>query len=508
MNLSAKLIIHKLRQHFQLHTSDRISSEPCLKYPVLYQNDLPLKANLIYVIDDPDFLVPLYDLRQVLLLFVGKTDSISLTGNPNICIIDSEVSTAWVFQVLQEIYEVYNDWTQNIFQLTRHAPSVQKLLEISMAAIPNPLSVASMDFRLVGATDDDFDNLKDSVFGSTEETQVVVNSLKNDPNYEKTAMHTGYYYYPGTVDALPALCVNIQLKGQTAYRLIVSPGEMPLDDTIGFLAEFLADNAAQVIQHSLPMKKDDHLSRQHVFHRLLTNPKADYVDVSRDLSLRGWLVSHYYQCVLIQTGTADWKNLTLRSICSYIENTIPESCAVEVEENIVVYINLTLCSMNLDEIMQKLAHFIRDNILSASYSRKMMGHFNFYRQYQQAKLTMQLGALRNPTSWVHHFDDIALPYCLEQITRRLPAYMICHERLLQMKYQDENSDSQLYETLRCYLENHQSATKTAQILYIHRSTLLYRLDRIRKFLKSDLSDPDELLYLLLSYRLMDEEEKQ
>ena len=194
MNLSAKLVIHRLRQHFTLQTSSRLSAEACLKYPVLYQRSLPLKENLIYVIDDPDFELRTYDLSHVLLLFVGSDYPLSLIGNPNVCFIESGFSTAWIFQVLQEIFEIYNDWAQNIFQLQRHAPSVQKLLELSSAAIPNPLSVASMDFRLIGATDEALDSLKDSVFGSTEETQVVVNSLKNDPNYGKTVLQEGYYY--------------------------------------------------------------------------------------------------------------------------------------------------------------------------------------------------------------------------------------------------------------------------------------------------------------------------
>ena len=138
----------------------------------------------------------------------------------------------------------------------------------------------------------------------------------------------------------------------------------------------------------------------------------------------------------------------------------------------------------------------------------MLGHFNFHRQYVQASLSFQVGSRKFPHRWIHRFNDIALPYLLEQTTKKLPAYMICHEKLLSLKYESENSQSPLYQTLRCYLENHQNATKTAQELFIHRSTLLYRLDRISQHLKSDLSDPDELLYLMLSFRLIDMEEQK
>ena len=137
----------------------------------------------------------------------------------------------------------------------------------------------------------------------------------------------------------------------------------------------------------------------------------------------------------------------------------------------------------------------------------MLGHFNFHRQYVQASTALQVGKRREPSRWIHHFNQIALPYILEQTIRKLPAYMICHERLLDLKYKDEANQTRLYETTRCYLEHHQNIARTSEALFIHRSTLLYRLEKIRDILKTDFSDPDELLYLLLSFHLMDMEEQ-
>ena len=83
--------------------------------------------------------------------------------------------------------------------------------------------------------------------------------------------------------------------------------------------------------------------------------------------------------------------------------------------------------------------------------------------------------------------------------------MVCHEKLLAMKYKDEAGQSHLYDTLRCLLEHNQNIAHTANALFIHRTTLLYRLDKIKAFLDSDLTDRDEILYLLLSFHLMDME---
>ena len=191
-----------------------------------------------------------------------------------------------------------------------------------------------------------------------------------------------------------------------------------------------------------------------------------------------------------------------------MENTLPCSCAVEYKGNAVVYVNLTLNGTSVEEIAGKLEGFIQSSMLNAGFSRKMLGHFNFRRQYVQASVALETGKRKNPALSMHHFNSIALDYILDQATKKLPAYMICHEKLLSLKYADEANHSHLYETLRSFLEHHQNIARTSEALYIHRSTLLYRMDKIREFLNSDLSDPAELLYLMLFFHLMALEENQ
>ena len=507
MKLSAQLIIYHLRQHFSAAASSWLSSEPHLEYPVIYQAPGPLAGGKIYISDDPDFLVPSHHLSETLVILTGKSRYLEEDDYPNLCILQENVSAVSVLSFLQEIFLKYEEWNQGLFDLILNQPSVQKLIDLSTSVIPNPMTVIGLDFTVIATGNQPDNQLKDGIFGSTEETQNVVNSLKQDSNYEEAQYRTGYFYYPGNHTAPPALCVNIRRSGKTGYRLLIRPGELPLDDTFGFVAEHLASLISYVLSTKSVAEHDTLYPLHRIFHNLLTNSKADYVEVSHQLTENGWLSSHSYQCILIKTGILDWKNLTLKSICSYVENFIPAACAVEHRGNVVVYINLDLCDFTLDEISQKLAGFIRDSLLIAGYSRVMLGHFNFQRQYVQASISIQTGSRKNPTSWIHHFNDVALPYILEQITGKLPAYMICHEKLLHLKYQDESTGTQLYETLRVYLQNHQSATKTAAALYIHRSTLLYRIEKIEAALKSDLTDPDELLYLMLSFYLMDQEEK-
>ena len=84
--------------------------------------------------------------------------------------------------------------------------------------------------------------------------------------------------------------------------------------------------------------------------------------------------------------------------------------------------------------------------------------------------------------------------------------MICHEKLLTLREIDETQNTEYMKTLRVYLDNHLNAVQASKELYIHRSTFLYRLEKIKSILESDLDDTEELLYLELSFRLLEQEE--
>ena len=80
--------------------------------------------------------------------------------------------------------------------------------------------------------------------------------------------------------------------------------------------------------------------------------------------------------------------------------------------------------------------------------------------------------------------------------------MLCHEGVLKLKALDEQNGSDYIKTLKTFLDNHQNVVHTANTLYIHRSTLLYRLEKIKEAIGSELSDPEELLYIGISMRLL------
>lgn len=74
------------------------------------------------------------------------------------------------------------------------------------------------------------------------------------------------------------------------------------------------------------------------------------------------------------------------------------------------------------------------------------------------------------------------------------------EQVLGKLLRQENDKVHLLETLRAYFQNRSNVMKTARALYIHRNTLLYRLERIRELGGFDLDDAETRLMLQLALR--------
>ena len=72
----------------------------------------------------------------------------------------------------------------------------------------------------------------------------------------------------------------------------------------------------------------------------------------------------------------------------------------------------------------------------------------------------------------------------------------CNNKLAKLEEYDHANGTFLQETLLSYYMNGFNTVKTAEALYIHRNTLLNRLDRIEELLEIEIDDYMEYLDIL------------
>ncbi|MGN0353587.1 MAG: PucR family transcriptional regulator [Muricoprocola sp.] len=417
-----------------------------------------------------------------------------------------EAKVAEILNDLQKIFDQCEEWKSRLEELTVKNAPMEELLKASVKILGNPVLVMSMDFVLTAEA-----GLKDvppqlRLFSESGVNIEQMNALLQDDRFQNMKAEKEPVIFPSYVVGYCSMNLNLFPKDKITHRIVliengkeITKGDGCLLKILGYYVEILLN------RESMEGKKDD---LDNVFWTLMSDRSADYLKISERLEDLGWSAKHEYFCCVLQIAGKEQKSMTSSVVCNYLKRKFPDSSSFLYEENVVCFFNLNKLELDADEVQHRLVPFIRDSFLMAGYSRVMKGHMYLRRQYEQAMIALDVGRREKPYQWVHRFNQAALPYILEQAVKRLPAQMVCEEHLLKLKEMDETHHTDYMLTLRTYLEQNLNATQTANALFIHRSTFLYRLEKIKEILDSNLDDPDEIFYLNLSFRLLGEEENE
>ena len=120
--------------------------------------------------------------------------------------------------------------------------------------------------------------------------------------------------------------------------------------------------------------------------------------------------------------------------------------------------------------------------------------------YRQSVQAMHLaGRLHLDT--VVDFNTMGVYQLLTELEDLPNVQRYCSQIIGPLVEYDESHNSNLVHTIDAYYGHHGNISQTAETLFIHRNTLLYRLDRIQALTGQKLDDPDERLALQLALKL-------
>ena len=122
------------------------------------------------------------------------------------------------------------------------------------------------------------------------------------------------------------------------------------------------------------------------------------------------------------------------------------------------------------------------------------------RSYEQALLALKMQRATRGPAQVTVFDDLGVYRLLSRVDDVDSVESFIHEWLGALLDYDAAKHARLVETLSVYLEHGGNYDETAKVLCMHRSTLRYRLKRIREISGYEIGDPDLRFNLQLATR--------
>ena len=127
---------------------------------------------------------------------------------------------------------------------------------------------------------------------------------------------------------------------------------------------------------------------------------------------------------------------------------------------------------------------------------------NLRDRYLQAQAVLDKGRKLGRQHNCFQFDTLSSFLLFDRIPPAdLDTY--CHEQILNLLEYDMAHDTQLCITLQTYLEQAKSLSKTADLLFIHRNTVRYRINRCMELMNDRLEDGNEIFAYILSLRTLE-----
>ncbi|EOL44693.1 hypothetical protein RV11_GL002442 [Enterococcus phoeniculicola] len=124
--------------------------------------------------------------------------------------------------------------------------------------------------------------------------------------------------------------------------------------------------------------------------------------------------------------------------------------------------------------------------------------FSVHKSYSEA--TNMLTIIQPAQTGIFFLNDFYLETFLSKQIPEKEADLFTSHFLHKLIDYDEKNGSDLLETLEVYLDNHLNIASTSRELYIHRNTLLYRIERMKDILGMDITDKKHTFALQLALK--------
>ena len=301
-----------------------------------------------------------------------------------------------------------------------------------------------------------------------------------------------------------SLYINIWDVNYYRARILVNELHTALRPRDFLLVEYLAEYALLILRRDDMSAGQSHQHLVSTVRNLIVSGEAHRRDLRNLLSTLGWNEADRFLLAKLQSQNQETGITSISVLRSSLATAFPGTFIFFFEQQIYMIVDMTASGMDQNAFRSRLAPFLRDSLMYAGISLPVESILHLNTAYAQAGYAMDCTFRMRSHQWCMNFEECALEYLLSRIETPTPVslYLSSVPRFLQQY--DREHGSQYCATLKCFLQNERSIPRTAAALIVHRTTLLYRLEKIFALTKLDLDDEAVRLYLQLSFRLLEE----
>lgn len=500
MKINAEIICERLKGKCNVVLKGKKNKRLTLRRVEFYDMSEVLREDSLYLADSDSLRVCLPEFSGMSFVCVGRVPS-WLNSQRNCCvlIVDEDKSLVDVFRAVQRIFFYYESWEDEMIELLRTSSDLVEMVKRSVPIFENPIQISDHQYNLLART-----SVKRSGSGRIESFSVeplkavttpeILETLKND--HPKDRLKRKPYFYKDS-----RYCINLFVHERFVGNMQLIPFIHPLTPGEMALFEYFSRLIVEALQKYTMLSNSRVHTRKSMLKSLLEQKPID----------KNWLHQISLseeglpdRCVCFQLRIyGDSYALPYEAICQSIEGVLPGSVAFEHGSVIAVFLSLVDCPYPFEACLDYMEHLLDKIGFIAGISDCFEDVHNARHYFLQAGCALETGMDTTPGKRYYLFSDYALSYMLTGCVRDLKADFLCPRGLIKLRNRDAETSGDYWHTLTVYLDNKMNATQSAKQLFLHRSSMIQKLERINDILGVDLNDADMRLYVQLCMKLID-----
>jgi sugar diacid utilization regulator len=261
--------------------------------------------------------------------------------------------------------------------------------------------------------------------------------------------------------------------------------------------------ASQLTEYRHPVRSDQNDEKARFFRNILNHTcgSPDQI-LEKQKHLGVCFDSYIYALIIVYKKDSDERGIPFPDLGRQLAQRLPKGSSFIHKNTLFLLFSLEDMRTYLDPLLSPLSAILESYglVMGVSYPFKSIIYLRTHAD--QALCALRIGSALDREETILYYKNYSIYHMLElsASTDTLNHFVLPQFSLLR-EHCRKNGDS-LLTTVRVYLESQCNKSKTAEKLYTHPNAIKYRLAQAEEIMGLKLDDPENIMNLMLSFKIL------
>jgi sugar diacid utilization regulator len=383
---------------------------------------------------------------------------------------------------------------------------LQNLIEIGYQMLENPILITDKSWKAIAMTSNveipDDTGWNEFLTNGLLSAESVTSGIRENLA-ERIDQSTAPFRWQSPDMKYARLFNKLTLNGKSIATISVIEYNRSFTENDYILLEILGKAVTAEMQKSQFQQFTRGMLFEQLIENLLEGRLKDAKFIEDRVKLLNIGINKYIYVLVIDVIDFDSKQYSVSYMRDMLEKMIRGGRALIYDNKIIIIVSYACAEAIWKKELKDFAVFLKKNNMRCGISRPctQLSEIRFF--YEQALDALRVGTHMDYEKNIYPYEQYAIYHIAEACSKPGGPGFFCHPALKKLIAHDHENKTSFTNSLYQYIRHFRNISNTANILHLHRNTMIYHLQRIEEIMGISLSDYDTMQMIELSFRFLE-----